>query len=85
MFFQIEPSCPFREPLIKFLLRYPKETLELFLNDNNIKDQQLNRFMIYLLKHKDGVPFRTIMQTKSARLIQLIYCNPADGIATLQR
>lgn len=80
----IEPSCPFRKPLVKFLLRYPNETLDLFMNDNNIKDQQSNRFLIYLLKHKDGLPFRTTMHTKAARLIQLILCNPMDGIATLQ-
>lgn len=80
----IEPSCPFRDPLVKFLLRYPNDTLDLFLNDNNIKDQQWNRFMIYLLKHKDGLAFRQTMQLKAGRLIQLILCNPFDGIATLQ-
>lgn len=80
----IEPSCPFRDPMVKFMLRYPVDTLDLFLNDNNIKDQQWNRFMIYLLKHKDGLTFRKTMQTNSPRLIQLILCNPMDGISTLQ-
>lgn len=74
----IEPSCPFREPLVKFLLRYPKETVELLLNDHNVKEQQWNRFMIYLLKHKSGEPFRAIMQNKAMRLIQLIMFNQND-------
>lgn len=74
----IEPSCPFREPLVRFLLRFPSDTLKLLMNDNNIKDQQYNRFVIYLLKHKDGEKFRKDMQTKSARLVQLILCNPSD-------
>lgn len=39
----IEPSCPYRDPLVKFLMRYPKETLELLLHDNNVKDPQWNR------------------------------------------
>lgn len=74
----IEPSCPYREPLLKFLLRYPKESLDLFLHDNNVKDTQWNRFLIYLLKHKDGKVFRDTMQEKQTRLIQLILCNSYD-------
>lgn len=81
----IEPSCPFREPLVKFLLRFPGDTIDLLMNDNNIKDQQNNRFVIYLLKHESGLKFRNVMQTRSNRLIQLILCNPYDGIATIQR
>lgn len=81
----IEPSCPFREPLVKFLLRFPGETIDHLMNDNNIKDHQNNRFVIYLLKHTNGLRFRSVMQTRSNRLIQLILCNPYDGIATIQR
>lgn len=81
----IEPSCPFREPLVKFLLRFPNDTIDWLMNDNNIKDQQYNRFVIYLLKHSTGLKFRTVMQTKITRLIQLILCNPFDGIGTIQR
>lgn len=33
----VEASSPFRQPLLKFLLRYPAETLEYFLDDANIK------------------------------------------------
>lgn len=33
----IEASSPFRGTLMKFLLRYPSETLEIFLNDKYIK------------------------------------------------
>lgn len=80
----IEPSCPFREPLFKFLLRFPNDTIDLLLNDNNIKDQQYNRFTIFLLKHNEGIKFRKIIQTKTSRLIQLIFCNPSDGLQTIQ-
>jgi hypothetical protein len=33
----VEASSPFRDPLLKFLLRFPQETIDLFLNDTNIK------------------------------------------------
>lgn len=81
----IEPSCPFREPLVKFLLRFANDTIDLLMSDTYIKDQQYNRFVIYLLKHKDGLKFRNVMQTKIHRLIQLILCNPMDGISTFHR
>lgn len=81
----IEPSCPFREPLVKFLLRFPAETIDHLMNDNNIKDHQNNRFVNYLLKHTNGLKFRNVMQTRSNRLTQLILCNPYDGIENIQR
>ncbi|PSN44253.1 Transcription-associated protein 1 [Blattella germanica] len=71
----IEASSPFREPLIKFLLRFPQETIDLFLNDNNIKDQQWSRYLEYVIKHKDGKPFRDVLQNSSARLISLALGN----------
>ena len=45
------------------------------MSDNSIKDPQWNRFLIYLLEHKDGGPFKDVMETKSDRLIELILKN----------
>jgi hypothetical protein len=42
----VEASSPFREPLLKFLLRFPQETIDLFLHDNNIKVMCLSRNML---------------------------------------
>lgn len=75
----IEPSCPFREPLVKSLLKFPEDTIDLLMNDTNIKDQQYNRFAIYLLKHKDGALFREYVQNMSDRLVQLILCLQFDS------
>lgn len=33
----VGPTSPFREPLLRFLLQYPDNTMELFLSDNSIK------------------------------------------------
>ncbi|XP_073941495.1 transcription-associated protein Nipped-A isoform X1 [Choristoneura fumiferana] len=81
----IEAGSPFREPLVKFLLRYPKETLDLVMSDNNIKDQQWSRFFIYLVKHPEaGAAYREALQTtKKTRLMQLLAANTGGAAATM--
>lgn len=74
----VEASSPFREPLMKFLLRFPQETIDLFLNDNNIKDQQWSRYLEFMIKHKDGKPFRDVLQNSSTRLINLALGNSSQ-------
>lgn len=68
----VEVSSPFRVPLMKFLMRYPAETLNLFLHDNNIKDQQWSRYLEYLIKHKDGKPIRDILHNSTGRLVAML-------------
>lgn len=68
----VEASSPFREPLMKFLLRYPAETLNLFLHNNNIKDQQWSRYLVHIIKHKDGKPFRDVLQNSTQRFIAML-------------
>ncbi|XP_050299225.1 transcription-associated protein 1 isoform X2 [Anthonomus grandis grandis] len=71
-----EASSPFRGVLMKFLLRYPGETLTGFLDDNYIKDKQFSRYLEYLIKHKDGKPFRDYIQNHMInRLIILVQSN----------
>lgn len=84
---QVEAGSPFREPLVKFLLRYPKETLELVMTDNNIKDPQWNRFLVYLIKDKErGAPFREVLQTtKKPRLMQLLSANTSSTMASFSQ
>ncbi|XP_071454988.1 transformation/transcription domain-associated protein [Hetaerina americana] len=67
----VEAGSPFRAPLLKFLLRYPSETIDVFFQENNIKDQQWSRFFEFLIKHKDGKPFRDVLQNSSVRLINM--------------
>lgn len=69
----IESSSPYREPLVKFLLRFPSETVDLFLSDVVIVNVQWNRFFLYLLNHKCGQPFRSVIKTqKCSILVKLI-------------
>lgn len=81
----IEPTCPFREPLVKFLLRFPNQTIDYLLNDSNVNNKKSNRFVIFLLKHKTGLEFRNVMETRSSRLTQLILCNSNDTMAAIHR
>ncbi|KAI4484537.1 hypothetical protein M0804_007103 [Polistes exclamans] len=69
----VEVSSPFRIPLMQFLLRYPTDTLNLFLHDNNIKDQQWSRYLEFLIKHKEGKPFRDALHNSTARLITMLH------------
>ncbi|XP_026322829.1 transcription-associated protein 1 isoform X2 [Hyposmocoma kahamanoa] len=81
----IEAGSPFREPLVKFLLRYPKETLDLIMMENNIKDQQWSRFLVFLIKHPEaGAAYREALQTsKKARLMQLLAANSGGAAANM--
>ncbi|XP_014255602.1 transformation/transcription domain-associated protein [Cimex lectularius] len=66
-------SSPFRHPLLKFLLRYPQQTINLLLTDSNIKDDMWNKYLEYIIKHEDGKPFRDVLQSNSGieRLVMM--------------
>lgn len=55
------------------------------LSDNNIKDQQWSRFLVFLIKHpKAGPPYREALQTsKKPRLMQLLAANTGGAAANL--
>lgn len=75
----LESSCPYREPLVKFLIRYPEETISFLLNDECMRNAQLNRFMIYLLNHKNSSAFKTVIESKGNRLKELILMEKATS------
>ena len=76
----VEASSPFRLPLMRFLLRYPSETLNLFLHDNNIKDQQWSRFLEFLIKKKEGKPFRDVLHGSTNRLITMLLAQSDNNL-----
>uniref|UniRef100_A0A1Y1MXI9 FAT domain-containing protein n=3 Tax=Photinus pyralis TaxID=7054 RepID=A0A1Y1MXI9_PHOPY len=72
----VEASSPFREVLMKFLLRYPAETVDTFLQDALIKDHPFSRYLTFLLKHPNGKVFRDHIQTLEVRrLITMALAN----------
>ncbi|CAG2186713.1 TRRAP [Mytilus edulis] len=67
----LEAGSPFRDPLVKFLLRYPDTAIELFLQESHLQDQQWTRLFEFVLAHKDGKPLREILEKSPQRLIAL--------------
>lgn len=74
----LENSSPYRMPLVKFLIRYPDDAVNFLMTDESMKNLQFNRFMIYLLKHKDGTPFKNLMESRGARLSEVILKDRSD-------
>ncbi|KAI5754015.1 hypothetical protein M8J77_005069 [Diaphorina citri] len=60
----IGPYSPYREPLVKYLLRYPTETLQSMLSEIHMKDPLWRNFFVYLIKHQEGKCFRDALQTQ---------------------
>ncbi|XP_027217728.2 transformation/transcription domain-associated protein isoform X2 [Penaeus vannamei] len=82
----IEAGSPFRDPLMKFLLRYPAETVELFLSEPHARDQQWGRYLEFLVRHKESSPFRQHLQTCTDKLLTVLLATPtAVQIAGLQQ
>lgn len=52
------------------------------MNDNNIKDQQWSRFLVYLVKHPVAGPaYREALQNhKKSRLLQMLSANTTSTI-----
>ncbi|GIY45230.1 hypothetical protein CDAR_3781 [Caerostris darwini] len=69
----MEAGSPYREPLVKFLKRYPTETMELLLSDQNLQDEQVTRFLEYLLKGEHGRPFREVLQRNPTKLVTMAF------------
>ena len=70
-----EPGSLLRDPLRRYLARFPSETLDIFLQEQYSKDGQWSRFVEYLLKHEEGEVFRTGLQNKTEKLIAMMTGN----------
>ena len=79
----IEAGSPFREPLMRFLLRYPAETITIFLNEPYVKDQQWGRYLEFLVRHKEGEPFRKQLQDSKDKIAHLVSGNIPIQISQL--
>ncbi|XP_067013941.2 transformation/transcription domain-associated protein [Anabrus simplex] len=67
----VETSSPFRNALMNYLLRFPQETVDMFLSDLNVKDQQWNRYLEFMIKHEKGKPLRDVLQKSVGKLTSL--------------
>lgn len=79
----MEPGSPFREPLRKFLARYPVQTVEFLMNDVNIRDMQYLRYFVYLLSNDQGQPFRDVLKSQVPKLVAMLSGNVQQPLASL--
>ena len=68
----VEPGSLLRDPLRRYLSRFPSETLDTFLQELYAQDSQWSRFIEHLLTHPQGEMFRTSLQEKSEKLIAMM-------------
>uniref|UniRef100_A0A8C4NGE8 Transformation/transcription domain-associated protein n=1 Tax=Eptatretus burgeri TaxID=7764 RepID=A0A8C4NGE8_EPTBU len=68
----IEAGSPFREPLIKFLTRYPAQTVELFMMEGTLNDPQWSRMFMSFLKHSEAKNLRDILAASPGRFFSLL-------------
>lgn len=66
-----ECSSPFRKSVRAFLLRYPNETVDLFLSDSLIIQEKYVRFFISLIEHKESLKLRSYLETQDVKLSNL--------------
>ncbi|KAM0149981.1 hypothetical protein ACHAQE_008793 [Botrytis cinerea] len=59
---------PFREPLYKYINRYPKEVWAMLLS--KIEDQKYGRFLAQVLGHPDSAPLRAVVVRNIDSLIK---------------
>ena len=71
----IEPGSLLRDPLRRYLARFPSETMDIFLQEQYSKDGQWSRFVEYLLHHEEGEIFRAGLQNKTEKLIAMMTGN----------
>ena len=64
-------SSPFREPILKFALKFPSPTIDFFLC--RLFDTTLSRLFTSLLKHKDGGPLREILAASPHKIISTTF------------
>ncbi|XP_033101198.1 transformation/transcription domain-associated protein-like isoform X1 [Anneissia japonica] len=69
----MEIGSPLRKPLIKYLVRYPQQTVDFFLHENNLKEQQYNKLFAHMLKQGEAVELRKVVQSNQAKLVNLAF------------
>uniref|UniRef100_UPI00359021B0 transformation/transcription domain-associated protein-like n=1 Tax=Myxine glutinosa TaxID=7769 RepID=UPI00359021B0 len=72
----IEAGSPFREPLIKFLTRYPTQTVELFMMEGTLNDPQWSRMFMRFLKHSEAKKLRDVLAASPQHFFTLLSSGP---------
>lgn len=64
-------GSPFRQPVLKFALKFPSNTVDFFLC--RLFDSSLSRFFLYFLREKDGVPLVESLSSSPQKIISTTF------------
>ena len=67
----LQLGSPFRDPVMKFALKFPTQTVDFFLC--RLSDTSLSRIFHFFLRHKDGAPLKESLATGSQKLISATF------------
>ncbi|KAK6104161.1 FAT domain family protein [Brugia pahangi] len=73
-----ENSTSWRYPLMKYLTRFPLETLRFFLIGNNICDQRNRELFKYVVKHEEAVAIQQKLMEDNSFLLRLLQGEAMD-------
>ena len=67
----IQLGSPFREPVLKFAIKFPAQTVDYFLC--RLVESTLSRIFHWFLKHKDGGPLREALLNAPQKIISTTF------------
>ncbi|KAJ7354746.1 hypothetical protein OS493_030523 [Desmophyllum pertusum] len=82
----MEIGSPLREPLLKFLIRYPTQTVDYFLLQ--LAGSQMNRLLMYILSQETSKPLRQTLEAHSLKLVNSTFSipqPPEDQVSAVQK
>ena len=78
----LQLGSPFRDPVMKFALKFPTQTVDFFLC--RLSDTSLSRIFHFFLRHKDGAPLKDALATGSQKLINATFVLPVSTCTAFQ-
>ncbi|XP_068742186.1 transformation/transcription domain-associated protein-like isoform X1 [Montipora capricornis] len=82
----MEIGSPLRVSLLKFLIRYPTQTVDYFLLQ--LASSQMNRLLMYVLSQESSKPLRQTLEAHSLKLVNSTFSipqPPEDQVQALQK
>ncbi|CAG9537664.1 unnamed protein product [Cercopithifilaria johnstoni] len=73
-----ESSTSWRYPLMKYLTRFPQETLHFFVTGNNICEQRNRELFKYVVKHEEAIAIQEKLMTDNNFLLRLLQGEAMD-------
>ncbi|KAM3719228.1 Transformation/transcription domain-associated protein [Dirofilaria immitis] len=77
-----EGNTSWRYPLMKYLTRFPLETLRFFVTTSNICEQRNRELFKYVVKHEEAIAIQEKLMTNNSFLLRLLQGESMDEAGT---